>query len=560
SLLAAACLLALTLFTRPAAAAQEEPVAVVNGTRISRAEFGRDLVELFGPLALDGMIDRKLVAQAAEQRGITVSNEELQSRKKLEFRLRVRQFMRRARIGPSELNQAAEEMNLSMQGLARRLGEGISMDALRSQLLTEKILADQVSVTEEELRQYHHRTRGKRFLAAHIAVKSQQKARRLLSRLRSGNADWTELVASESVDRQSVPYKGRLPIIPSTSRLGQVLGKMQEGELRLHEGEEAWHILRLLKVVQAERSSFENIKNRLRREYLARRVNNMAGAWLARLHERAVVVRNLASDPEERAVLGKDVAAYVNGEPIPVSKLGQALVDRFGSEMLRAYVERRLVLQQAREKQVNVSEEAVNKRLSELSKLLTERQQQDALQQPENVLQQDEFRAGARDAVRATLLAEKLVADGAELSREKLEQGYRECTAESFSIREIVTDSQTAARRLLGRLQKGSNFAILLRTKSTAAAPWLNLGVKRHIRKGHPYFEHLTDKSRGDLLYFQQNGSYHVAEVLTHETSEGKDKPSSEQFRKEQRQLKIQKRAEAWVEKLRASADIEVNL
>ena len=556
----AAFFLTFAFIVQPSAA-DEEPVAVLNDTPISRAEFGSELVDLFGTFAVKSIVDRKLVAQAAERRGITVSEDELERRKKLEFRLRVQRFMRRARIAPSELRQAAQKMGLSMQELASRLGEGISGKALRSQLLTEKMLRDQVEVTEEKLRKYYRRTRGKRFLAAHIAVESQKKAKDLLSKLRAGNAEWVDLVASESIDRRSVPHKGRLPLIPSTSRLGRILSKMEVGELKLHKAGGAWHILRLLKATQPEPLPFEQVKNRIRREYIARRVNDMAGAWLAELHERATVVRNLSRSPKKRTILGKDVAAFVNGEAISASELGEALVSQFGREMLRPYIERRLVLQKAREQDVDVTSEDMNRRLDQLHELLEKRRQQDDfLQQPGESPEEDGFRTSRRGVVRATLLAEKLVADGVELSREELEQGYKKCTAESFALREIMTGSETAARRVLGRLQKGGNFALLLRKESTTSAPWLNMGVKRYIRKGHPYFEHLTDKKRGELLYFQHNSTYHVALVLSHETSDAQDKPSFEQFRKEQRQLKIQRRAEAWVEKIRASADIEVNL
>jgi parvulin-like peptidyl-prolyl isomerase len=336
---------------------------------------------------------------------------------------------------------------------------------------------------------------------------------------------------------------------------------MKEGAMELYEGDRAWHILRLLQIIQSQAPPFEKVKDRIRREYVVRQVNNMAGAWLAELHERVVVVENLSTSPEQRSILGQDVAAYVNGEPISVSELGQALVARFGQEMLRPYIERRLVLQEAREQDVTVSDKAVEARLKEFRNLLPKRQDEDQrLQPPGEALDQEPARKPDRDAVRATMLAEKLVGEGVQLSREELQQGYEKCTGESFTIREIVTDSEAAARRLLARLQRGAGVGLLLRTESTAPAPWLNLGVTRDIRKGHAYFQHLADKDAGDFLYFQQDDGYHVVRVLAREEPSSNDKPSFARFRKEQKQLKIHKRAKAWIEKLRASADIEVNL
>ncbi|TSC79811.1 MAG: parvulin-like peptidyl-prolyl isomerase [Parcubacteria group bacterium Gr01-1014_29] len=111
--------------------------ATVNGTSISRLEVLRMLEKQSGKTALDSLIAEKLVLGEAKKRGISVSKEETYKE-----------------IAGIERQVSAQgntlEAVLSLQGITR---EDLEAQITLRQT-AEKLIADQLQVTDEEIRQY----------------------------------------------------------------------------------------------------------------------------------------------------------------------------------------------------------------------------------------------------------------------------------------------------------------------------------------------------------------------------------------------------------------------
>ena len=551
-------------------------VAMVNGEQISRAEFGNALVHSFGKATIGSMVDRLLVRQEAEKRGISISEEELQKRKELEVGIRMRDFLHEARLSPQEFDAAAQKLGVKPEQLRQRIIEGISEDALRFTLLTEKLLKDKVDLSPQNVRDYFERTRGKRYLVAHIQVTSRDVATEILKELNQNPGDWEDLLLKHSLDRASVEYRGRLPVVPASSDLGSALSGMEPDQFTLYRGDQGWHVIRFLATVPPAEVEYEDVRDTVRQELLCRRAARRADSWMSGLVGEATIVTNLSANPRERAVLGEDVAAYVNGEPLGISEFREVLIRQFGQNTISAFVDRKLIFQVTEKTGIDASEGEVAERMAELGDFLMVERAADLKMSPEelrsfldeNGIDPDAFRERlsrqyiSRSSVRAAVLAEKAVWDEIQVSEKELQEAYNEQGKERLIGREIVVESAAKASQLYERILGGANFRAMVLADSVEPVAWLHRGLERSITPSHPYYEHLKGKELGEVAYFKLGDRYHIVRLV------GKKAPATlpafesmrDSILRTVRKQKARSRIVAWLEKLSAEAKIEIDL
>ena len=97
------------------------PVATVGGVKITETEFNERLVKAFGEDMLRSMIDRELIRQAAADRGVEVTEEELatemeQAKAQYGTEEQFQQF-----LTANDLTQEEWEEEVGMMVLARKL-------------------------------------------------------------------------------------------------------------------------------------------------------------------------------------------------------------------------------------------------------------------------------------------------------------------------------------------------------------------------------------------------------------------------------------------------------
>ncbi len=113
--------------------------AIVNGSPISRMEVTHQLEKAGGKSALETLITRKLIVDAAKKQGITVTDEEV----------------------AAEIKKVEAQVQGAGQGLtldAVLLQRGMTRDDLKTQIVlqkqVEKLLGDKVDVTDAEVDKY----------------------------------------------------------------------------------------------------------------------------------------------------------------------------------------------------------------------------------------------------------------------------------------------------------------------------------------------------------------------------------------------------------------------
>jgi hypothetical protein len=288
-------------------------------------------------------------------------------------------------------------------------------------------------------------------------------------------------------------------------------------------------------------------------------------------------VVNMSPDPAERAVLGADVAEFVNGQPVPASELADALVREFGKAVLPATVERTLIFQEAAKRGITVQPEELAERMkaigdrlfadqatargmkeSDLQKLLA-----DNSDNPQQVKARLLREMVSVDDVRATILAEKLVAPDIKVSDQEVQDAYNALSGERYIVRDLSTDSRAGAQSVLDRLDQGASFDLLARTESSEPGVWLEGEDLRVVSAGDPWFDRVKGLEAGQTSgIFLQDGKYHIIKVVEHDPPS--DRPPIETVRdKLQREVFLRKAADrirALLIKLRAESSVTVNL
>ena len=111
--------------------------ATVNGSPISRLAVIAELEKVSGKNALDAMITRKLISDAAQAKGITVSAEEIS-----------------AEIKKISDNLAGQGQDLATALKSANMTEADLEKQIVSQKTMEKLLVDKITVTGEEVAAY----------------------------------------------------------------------------------------------------------------------------------------------------------------------------------------------------------------------------------------------------------------------------------------------------------------------------------------------------------------------------------------------------------------------
>jgi foldase protein PrsA len=219
----------------------KDVAATVNGEKISNEELQAQLAQVkkrfpqffqgadaaqreieFKQRLLDELINRVLIEQAAKDRGIKVTDEDVQNqidtiKKGFKDQAAFEAALKNAGIDPTALNEQ-----------------------IRTQLVTQKLvetLAKQVKTpTDAEIKAYYDshksefgQTAAKR--ASHILVKDKAAAEKLLTQLKAG-ADFEKLAKANSIDTVSAAKGGDLdwPTTPFVPEFQAALDKLKVGQ------------------------------------------------------------------------------------------------------------------------------------------------------------------------------------------------------------------------------------------------------------------------------------------------------------------------------------------
>lgn len=255
-----ATVLMVALIASLTACGSNEVAARVNGEEISRAELDEqvDILRAQSPQMFEGeegevrildfkrrllesMIDNILVRQAAEERGITVSDEEID--------LQIEE-LKVGFPGEEEFNVALADANLTIDDLR---------DQLREQLITQRLMEELVGddeVTDSEIEDYYEANQAQfaeqaATRSSHILfdIDDRDTAEEVLEEIRGGG-DFAELAREHSIDPGSASQGGDLgwsdPARPFVPEFTEAMEDLDVGEVsELVQTDFGWHIIKI---------------------------------------------------------------------------------------------------------------------------------------------------------------------------------------------------------------------------------------------------------------------------------------------------------------------------
>jgi len=283
-----------------AGCAEREVAARVNGEAIYKAELDQQVEKLkelypqmfegvegegrlleFRQQALDSMINTILWQQAAEERGVTATDAQVQER-------------------VDELKAGFQEAVQFEQALEK---SGITLDELkeqvRNQILTEALLAEinPVSeVSEEDIKEFYEAnkaqfTEAAAVRASHILFNEADKAlaERVLAQIRDG-ADFAELARQYSKDPASAAGGGDLgwPAVPYVPEFQQALEGLGINKISdLVQTQFGWHIIKATERREERVRPLEEAAEQIEQSIIQQRNAEASQAFLTELREKA---------------------------------------------------------------------------------------------------------------------------------------------------------------------------------------------------------------------------------------------------------------------------------
>ena len=209
---------------RPAADAQTERVVATIKTgnkldKITYEDLAKECVSRNGTEILDNLINRRIIQQACDQHGISVSNAEVKA----------------------EVNRIAKKFNLDEENWLKMLQTERNVtppqyynDIIWPMLALRKLAGEKVEISDKELQRAFVRNYGPRVKAKAIVFDNPRRAREVHAKAMANPEDFGRLAREYSIDPNSRSLDGVIPPIPryaGNDKLEEVVFKLKEGEI-----------------------------------------------------------------------------------------------------------------------------------------------------------------------------------------------------------------------------------------------------------------------------------------------------------------------------------------
>ncbi|MDP4086995.1 MAG: peptidyl-prolyl cis-trans isomerase [Bacillota bacterium] len=233
-------------------AVNNEKVATIGDSSISRQEWLNELEARYGKDVLKEMIDQKVIKEMAKKYKITVPDRDVER----EFK------MIQTTYGTSNQNKLLDEKKWKEQ--------------IKNSLLLEEILTKDVIVSKSEMESYYKKNKSlfdvpTAYHLSQIIVKTKDDANRAIKELSQGSS-FSALAMERSIDNFSANQGGDLGYITEDDE--QYPGKYIDVAKKLKEGkwsqpfkvEQGYAILELHNIINGKNYSYNEVKDQVRRQ------------------------------------------------------------------------------------------------------------------------------------------------------------------------------------------------------------------------------------------------------------------------------------------------------
>ncbi len=270
--------------------------------------------------------------------------------------------------------------------------------------------------------------------------------------------------------------------------------------------------------------------------------------------------------------------AVVNGEEISRDTLANVLINIYGGEGLERIIRRTLVKQEARKRNITVTEEEIAKRIElHINGQIQKQMQQGGLKDEQDLnrelekagITMEQYRKNVskmfkltKGQVEAELLSEKIIKETVKITDEELHEVFEEQLGEKILARQIVFRNMRDAEKSLERIKSGANFEALAKKESIDRNSASREGRMRPFGPQGVMGEAVANLKNGEISDIVKTDSgYHLIKLekriprSTKKFSEVKD-----DLVKLVTMHKVQTRLNPWLLNLAESAEITRNL
>ncbi|MBN2474582.1 MAG: peptidylprolyl isomerase [Pirellulales bacterium] len=431
--------------TSPSAAtanrkSQPKTVAMVNGRQVSREVLGRECLRRYGVQVLESVVNKYLIAQECQRRGIVISRADVDAE--------VARMATRFSIPKDEwLTLLESERGINPTQYAE--------DVIWPILALRRLASDRLAVTPEELREEYEARYGAAVDARLISCSTLEKARQVRAKVVADPEQFPKLAKQYSEDAPSASLGGRIQPIRKHGNfpeIEQAAFTMQDGEISpvIPAGGQFVIIQRSHLLPGARVVDSAKVAPKLEELVRDRKLREVSRDVFRQLQQQAKVV-NVMDDPvKSRAMPG--VAATINGQQITVNKLAEECIERHGPEVLEGTINRTLIEQACEKQKITITPQDIDQEIARAAadSLPLKDGKPDIEAWLELVTEQQGVSADVyrRDAVWPSIALRKLASGSVKLTEEDLAKGFEANYGPRVRCRAIVMSDLRRAQRV----------------------------------------------------------------------------------------------------------------
>ncbi|MGM0751700.1 MAG: peptidylprolyl isomerase [Bacillota bacterium] len=248
---------------------KDEVVAKVGDKSISKEDLYTTLVDQYGDAALDTLIAEKIVELESDKKEITVKDSEIDE--ELES-------IKASYGGEEAFNEALASSGTSLDSVKENI---------QSFLLTEKLLKDRVSISDDQIKEYFEANKdsfaqNEQVEASHILVEDEKTAQEVKTKLDDGG-DFAELAKEYSTDTSNVESGGELGYFAKGEMVTEFDDKafaMKKGEISEPvKTEFGYHIIKVTDKKEAKEAVLDDHKEEIKDILFDQALQTEYGTW-----------------------------------------------------------------------------------------------------------------------------------------------------------------------------------------------------------------------------------------------------------------------------------------
>ncbi|MCH2115309.1 MAG: peptidylprolyl isomerase [Pirellulales bacterium] len=313
---------------------QHDVMALVNGQDITRPDLITACVQRHGKEVLESLVNKRLITNHCQKRGITIANEEIAAE--------VDRMASRFQLGREQwLEMLEQQRGIKAQQYVR--------DIVWPTLALRKLAAaNEIEVTEAEKQKAYEQEFGEMVRARLITVESNQLAKQLHAKLVADPKLFARTAIEYSVDVNSASVGGLIQPIRrhvGDAAIEKAAFSLQPGEISaIISVANQFVILKCEQRIPARALTAQEEQSRIVDKIKDEKLRKVAQGLFEKLQSSATV-KNVYNNPHLRETM-PGVVATVNGDRITMKELGNECLVRHGEELLESEIAQ-LLLRQA---------------------------------------------------------------------------------------------------------------------------------------------------------------------------------------------------------------------